>query len=93
MASRSSLKCANGSDLHVTGYAVMNVKLGSHIIQTKFTVVDKLSPNVILGMKFMKKLDISLNPSEQCIKIYRPGSQFAEVVPFISQSAGSAENE
>jgi len=92
MSSRNSLRCANGSDLLVLGYSVLDVKIGSQTTQAKFTVAQQLSPNIILGMKFMKKMDVTLKPSSQCITVGIPGSNTRDVIPFISQSGKRSEN-
>ena len=73
------LKCANGSDLPIIGYTVLTVKLGDNSTETKFTVVQEIFPNVILGMKYMQSTGLSINPSKCRATINDC------VIPFASQ--------
>ena len=91
---KSSLKCANGSPLSVIGYTVLPVCIGSKKISTKFTIVEKIFPNVILGMKSMRLFQLSVNPSKECaeMQIRKGFSSGIEIVPFLSQSQSHQEN-
>ena len=74
------LKCANGSPIKVIGYTVVPVKFGNFITNMKFTIVDKIFPNVIIGLKYMKKVGINILPAEDAIKIRDLR------IPFISKT-------
>lgn len=74
-----ALKCANGSDLPIIGYTLLPVKVGYQSHLTKFIVVKAIFPNVILGMSFMQKSGLSVDPSNMCARIKQ------DSVPFVSQ--------
>ena len=79
------LKCANGSPLPILGYTVLPVKLGDHVSEMKFTVVEEIFPNVIIGLKYMKRLGITILTGEDAVKIHNT------TIPFISKTE-SVEN-
>ena len=61
---KSTLKCANGSSLFAIGYSAVPVTIGNRVLNAKFTVVEKIFPRIILGMNFMRKFNIVLEPSK-----------------------------
>lgn len=81
-----ALRCANGSPLKVIGYAVVGVQIGSKSFLTKFSIVDKIFPHVIIGIRSMKKHDISVNPARDCIYIK------SEKISFLSEVQLPQEN-
>ena len=80
------MRCANGSPLAIKGYTACCVKIGHQSINCKFTVVDNIFPNVIIGLKTMKRENIVINPAKDCIFV--KGSQ----AQFLSKTEIEAEN-
>ena len=78
---RSKLLCANGSTLDIVGYTLLNLKVGTKEIAAKFAVVDKIFPNIIVGLKTMKKENIAIIPRNDCLVI--DGN---DTVPFLSKT-------
>jgi len=69
LPARGKLSCANSSSLNLIGYSNLHVQIGDNEIRTKFMIVDRIFPNVILGIKMMKKNKISIEPAKSCIHI------------------------
>jgi len=82
---KTSLKCANGSPLSVLGYTVVPIQVGDLVKMVKFTVVEKIFPKVILGMRFMRKCNVTVNPSKSQISFNNEAGNLI-VVPFVSSS-------
>ena len=76
------LSCANGTRLSVIGYSLLTISLGAKEATVKFTIVDKLFPNVIIGMNTMMRYNISVSPGHKHICIGK-----SEILPFISQKS------
>jgi len=81
----SNLKCANGSPLSVVGYSVLPVNLKGKEFSIKFTVVDSIFPNVILGMQSMRKMKLIIEPLNGQAKIIDLNGE-SNIIPFISSS-------
>jgi len=84
--SNKALKCANGSSIKVIGYSFINVTIGNKIERIKMTIVDKLFPRVIIGLRDMKKMNISILPKIDCVIVDDIK------IPFISKIREQAEN-
>lgn len=80
LPSSGSLSCANGTQISVLGHTVLTVKIGTKICPMKFIVVDAIFPNVIVGLKQMKRDEISVVAAWDCIKIKQ------ESLPFVSKT-------
>ena len=65
------LRCANGSPLRIIGFTVVNMAVSGIEMQCKFTVVDSIFPNVIVGIKTMKKENILINPGKDCCERHK----------------------
>lgn len=61
------LRCANGTPINVIGYTVLHMNIGNTHFPCKFTVVSELFPNVIVGIKTMKKEKIVIDPGNDCV--------------------------
>ena len=77
------MKCANGTPLKIMGYAVVNVSVGTYNFKCKCTVVEKIFPNLIIGLKTQKRQFIDISASRDCIIIR------GEEVQFVSKVAVS----
>lgn len=80
---KSTLKCANGSSLFAIGYSVVPVTIGNRVLNAKFTVVEKIFPRIILGMNFMRKFNIVLEPSKSQISYFDEKNQQV-IVPLLA---------
>ena len=61
------MRCANGTPIRVCGYTYIKLQIGSKVKAMKFTVVDKLFPKLIVGIKSMKYEGITIDPPNDCI--------------------------
>lgn len=66
---RGQLNCANSTPLHTLGYTFMKLTIGSRTIECKFTVAEKIFPNVFIGLRSMKRERISIHPERDSIYI------------------------
>ena len=73
------LKCANGETMSSKGIVWLEVSIGKYLSRHPFKIVSNLFPEVICGIKMMKKCGIDILSSQDCIKI---GSK---KVPFLSR--------
>jgi hypothetical protein len=64
-----SLRCANGSLIKIIGYSYFPIKIGEEEIYMKFTVVEKLFPRIIIGLRYMKKEDISIITARDALMV------------------------
>jgi hypothetical protein len=64
--SKGNIKCANGSTMPVLGFAIMSVEMGPSKMMQKFMVVPNLFPRVIIGIRTLKTMGITINPTEDC---------------------------
>ena len=78
MKKSGSLRCANGSPIRIIGYTMLNVTIGTKVCRAKFTVVDRISPHVIFGIRGMKKFNISMLPARDGLEVQ------GEFVKFLS---------
>ena len=78
------LTCANGSNLAVIGYSVLNLQIGTKSFRCKFSIVETMSPHVILGMNFLRQACMSVDPANGQVVLNSDGSM--EKIPFISSS-------
>jgi len=65
--SKKIVKCANGSKLFTKGIVELPVQIGIENKILKFIVVSALFPNIIVGIRGMKTLNLELNISEGCV--------------------------
>ena len=79
---KHNLSCANGTKLAVVGYSLLNLLFGNTKATVKFTIVDKIVPNVIIGMNTMKRYNISVSPGQKNISVDN-----CEFLPFVSQKS------
>ena len=77
--SNGFMKCANGSPIKIMGYAVVNVSIGKFNFNCKCTVVNEIFPNLIIGLKTLKKQSIDICAAQDCIFIR------GEKVNFVSK--------
>jgi hypothetical protein len=76
----ANIKCANGSKMPITGFAVMTIEIGSVKAVQRFMVVQHLFPKIIIGIRTMKTMEITINASEDCV--YVGGNT---KIPFLSR--------
>ena len=81
-----TMRCANGSPLAIKGYTACCVKIGEQSINCKFTVVDNIFPNVIIGLKTMKRENIVIDPANNYMFVKSSKAQ------FLSKTEIEAEN-
>ena len=82
---KSTLKCVNRFSLFAIGYSVVPVTIRNRLLNAKFTVVKNIFSRIILGMNFMRKFNIVLEPSKSQISYFDEKHQQV-IVPFISTS-------
>ena len=75
-----NLKCANNTLMNIEGYVVMSIKIGTNYCSLKFAVTE-IFPNVIIGLKSMKKENIAIIPALDAIMI-----DGIEKIPFVSKT-------
>ena len=75
--SQVKIRCANGTSMKVLGKAELNIEIGNKIEKQVFTVVSKIKPRIIIGIKQMKKTGIKIDASMDCIWLD------GERVPFL----------
>jgi hypothetical protein len=75
----SRIQCANGTQMTVTGHAVMSLQIGPVKAVQKFMVVKNLFPKVIVGIRSMKTMDIVIDPVADCLVV-----NGSVQIPFIS---------
>lgn len=85
-SSGGNLACANGSPMKIIGFTVLNLKIGPKTMRLKFTVVESIFPNVIIGIRTMKKERISIIPAWDCVKVENAS------VPFVSKIVSPSLN-
>ena len=73
------IKCANGSPIKIVGYTVITVNVGRSSFKCKCTVVERIFPKLIIGIKTMKRECIDISASRDCIIVR------GEVINFISK--------
>ena len=81
-----NMRCANGSPLEIVGYTLVKLDVGGKTFICKFTVVREIFPNVIVGLRTMKKEHICIKPAEDCIFIN------SVKVNFLSKTEEISEN-
>jgi len=64
---RNELYAANGSVLHISGFAEVVVHFGTHSILHEFTVVTNIDPHVLLGVDFLKENGMILDYSNSIV--------------------------
>ena len=84
--SNKTLTYANGYPIKVIGYSFINVNIGNKINKIKMTIVDKLFPRIIIGIRDIKKMNIALLTKLDCATIDKIK------IPFISKIKEQAEN-
>ena len=64
---RTELYAANGSTLHVVGYAEVVIYFGAHSILHEFTVISNIDPLVLLGVDFLRENAMILDYSNSLV--------------------------
>ena len=80
------LSCANGSPINVMGQTVLNIKVGGKSMKMKFVVVESIFPNILIGIKSMKREKVCIVPAWDCVKIEGIS------VPFVSKIEADSLN-
>ena len=73
------MRCANGSPIKIIGHTMPEVDIGGNMKRMKFTVVDEVFLNVIVGLRQMKQDNITIHPYDDGIDIE------GTYVPFLSK--------
>jgi hypothetical protein len=76
----SKIQCANGTQMTVTGHAMIRIEIGTVKAQQKFMVVKGLFPKVIVGIRTMKTMGVMIDPASNGIIVDN-----CVHVPFISK--------
>jgi hypothetical protein len=63
------IRCANGTKMRPLGITFVRLSFGNVDTVAKFTVVEKLFPRIIVGMRTMKGVGLILEPSKDCARI------------------------
>ena len=72
------IKCANNSRMDTKGWVRLQVQIGGQTKQCKFWVVRNLMPKVIIGIRAMKDMGVTVDPTRECI--WADGVR----IPFVS---------
>ena len=80
LRAQGNMRCANGSIIKILGYTVLPLNIGGMIKEIKFTVVQAVFPNVIIGLRQMKADKIMVNPRYDRIEIDGVHAQFVSKV-------------
>lgn len=75
----SNMICANGTPIKVLGYGLFPINIGAKRILMKFTVVEKIFPKVVIGIRYMKRCNIKILPNTDSIMIGN------ETINFVSK--------
>jgi hypothetical protein len=78
--SNSSIQCANGSKMCVTGQAIFPLQIGNAKVEQRFMVVKKIFPKVIVGLRTMKTMSIVIDAKNDGVIVDNKIR-----VPFISR--------
>lgn len=73
------IRCANDSRMKTCGTVNLEVQLGGRRMEQTFTIVNGLFPRVIVGIREMKRCQITVDPAGDCAWIR--GNR----VPFVSK--------
>jgi hypothetical protein len=77
--SPSLIRCANDTKIKSIGKIRLRVTLNGTVMHQEFTVVEGFFPKVIVGIRQMKRYNIAVDPSQDCIWV-------GEVlIPFVSK--------
>lgn len=79
IASKSVIRCANGSTMRSLGITFVKLSFGNVNTIAKFTVVRDLFPRIIVGMRTMKGVGLILEPQKDCVRVGN------EEIPFVSK--------
>ena len=63
-ASRTSARVANGSNLAMTGFIVLNITVNGVFYSVSLNITPNLSTQIILGKEFLKKHCVSIDCGE-----------------------------
>lgn len=74
-----NLCCANGSKMETKGYVYLYVKIHSIVNKLKFIVVEKIFPNIIIGITGMKLLKTKLDAEHSALEVQ------GKRIPFLSK--------
>jgi hypothetical protein len=64
---RKVIRCANNSKMSVLGWTRLWVSVAGNRKICKFWVVPRLFPQIILGIRAMKDLQMSVDPAKDCV--------------------------
>ena len=84
-ASRKTIKCANNSSMSVAGLVRLKLEFASVSKWCNFLVVKNLFPKVIVGIRAMKDLKMTIDPSKNQVVV--SGTR----VPFLSRVYAQTE--
>lgn len=77
--SNSNIRCASGSVMKSIGIAWLSIEVGGQISRHPFKVVKNVFPELIVGIKMMKKSGAVVIASNDCVRVG------GKNVPFISK--------
>lgn len=69
MPAASTIQCANGSRMVVTGHAILSIQIGNAKVEQKFMVVKRIFPKVIIGLRTMKTMSIAIDAKNDGIVV------------------------
>lgn len=75
----SEIKCASGNVIKSDGFVNLEMKFGKVKSVHPFKVIHNMFPELIVGIKLMKKMKIRVNPALDCIEVGNVS------IPFISK--------
>lgn len=61
------IKCANNSRMDTRGWINLKIEVAGRVRPCKFWVVERLFPNVIVGIRGMKDMRVSVDPANNCV--------------------------
>jgi predicted aspartyl protease len=86
----AKIQCANGTQMIVTGNAVISVEIGNVKSNQKFMIVKGLFPKIIIGIRAMKTMGILIDPGHDGI-IVDGGMRIPFISHITAQSSGSIQ--
>ena len=75
----SRIKCASGALIKCVGIVNLTLTLGEHQSIHPFKIIPNMFPEIIAGIKLMKRMGLRVNPAKDCVEI--GGTK----IPFISK--------
>lgn len=83
---QGKLTCANGSGLGIVGYAMVTLNIAGKSFVVKFTVANQIFPRIILGTRFLRLAQMSVDVAKQRALMWNSSNSTQITIPFLSVS-------